>query len=286
VILTLLVLGTAPAQESLSMLLLVSDPEGLLQGAPQVTLTNAAGAVLSYSPRDDGALPDIAAGDGLYAQPVLGFQGRQAALVITDGQRSWQGDSSIATDSNTPMLLARLRADGSLEFSDSPPPAAGPEVVETRPELASSEARVRLGWGYWLWAALLSVGGAVLGRGLLRLRSAASAPARLAVTPPVIAPRRIAASELEAACAALIATHRVVVLGPAPPGTIACLDAHPLPGELVAAVEALALSPGPSPALLVTDPTLLAPGSDPVGELERRVGGRFPLVVSAESRDL
>jgi hypothetical protein len=277
-----LLLGAALAQEpGLSLLFLVNDPEGLLQGDPQLTLTDAAGMVSTYSPRDNGVLPDIAEGDALYAQPILGLQSVQVEVMITDGQRSWQDSSIISTDSKTPMLLVELGADGSLAFSDSPPASVGPEDGGERPEIVGSDARAQMRWGYWLWAALMTACGVVLARGLLRLKANAQAPARLAVEAPVVTSRRISTADLDAVCAALVESHRVVVVGPAQPGTIACLDAHPLPGEVVAAVEALALSPGRSPALLVTDPSQLAPGADPVAALERRVAGRFPLVVVA-----
>ncbi len=279
-----LLLGAALAQDAgLSLLFLVNDPEGLLQGEPQLTLTDAAGTVSTYSPRDNGMLPDIAEGDGLYAQPILGLQGVRVEVTITDGQRSWQDSGTISIDSKTPMLLIQLGADGSLEFSDSPPASVGPEDGGERPEIVGSDARAQLRWGYWLWAVMMAAGGVVLARWLLRLRERAQAPARLAVEAPVVVSRRIASADRDAVCAALVEAHRVVVVGPAQPGTIACLDAHPLPGELVAAVEALALSPGRSPALLITDPALLAPGADPVAALERLVAGRFPLVVVTSS---
>ena len=277
-----LLVGAVLAQEpGFSLLFQINDPDGLLQGDPQLTLTDAAGTAHSHSPRDDGQLPDIAPGDGLYAQPIFAFQGARAEVVIGDGQRTWQGSSAIATDSNTPMLVARLRADGTLDFSDSPPPSASPEAVSARPEVTGSEARVRLGWGYGLWAVLMAAGGVAAARGGLRLRAAALAPAQLSVQPPAIAPRRIAAEDCEAVCAALLQAHRVVVLGPPLPGTIACLDARPLPGELVAAVAALALSPGRSVALLVTDIDRLPPARDRVADLEAAVGQRFPLVIVA-----
>ena len=93
--------------------------------------------------------------------------------------------------------------------------------------------------------------------------------------------RRISAEALEETCAALCQEHRVVLLGDPLPQTIACLDARPLPGELVGAIETLALSAGRSPALVIADVARLAPvgRQDPVSMLLLQAAGRFPVVI-------
>ena len=77
---------------------------------------------------------------------------------------------------------------------------------------------------------------------------------------------------------------RLVVLGELaqPPANVfPCQERAPLPVELVRAVERLAVEPGPPVALLLTAPDLLdTPGpGDPLVDLVREVGGRFPLWV-------
>jgi len=275
----LLLLSAALAQQNNSLLFQIHDPEGLLQGSPIVTMVDAAGNIQNNEPRDDGIRPDVVADDGLYVHPVMNLTGVDIQIHVSDGQQEWEGNTEINVDTTTPMLVARLTQDGTMRFSDWPPPTKSADG-STRPELTSEETG-QLNRGYWLWAIFIGIGGGTLGIGLLSLRKAASAPAKLSVTHPSIPTTLVSHEDLEATVESLIKTHRVVVLGKPLDGTIGCTEPQVHPAELFAATVELALSPGRSPALVITDTARLVPSGStpPVMELEELVAGRIPMVV-------
>ncbi len=159
-------------------------------------------------------------------------------------------------------------------------PLAGPSAPApldpdlTRVSLASAA----------LWSAILGGFAAGVGGVAAWQRRRAPRPATLVVPEGErVAPVRITADEVAGALAGPLRGYRVVALGPVPADAAVgtCGDAGVLPSELVSAIERFAATPGPSPALLVTDLAQLdRPGPEsPAEALARAVDGRFPLFV-------
>lgn len=266
-------------------LLKLHDPDSLLQGAPQVRLTDAQGTTTTVTPRDDGTMPDTQAGDSIWSGPVFGLAPGPLSVQVEQGERTWQDSTTLDGRSAAPLVQLQLRADGTVPEATAPTPPGGKQ--EERPLVITDPTGTPLlttdaaAWqGTWLWILALSAAGLGAGLGSRWLGRRPEGPARLAPVPTgSFPPMRLHAEDLDGVLAGPLAGHRVVTLGDPLGRGIPCLEEGPLPWELVRAVEALAATPGPPVALLVADPAALdAPGrGEPLEDLARRVGGRFPL---------
>ena len=179
---------------------------------------------------------------------------------------------------------------GGDDSRPDPIPASDQPIVPDRSTVAdptrAAERPSSFAPGLTLWAVLFALLGTGLALAPSWLGRRNRGPAPLDPQPPTgtVAPIRLRARDVDGALDGPLEGHRVIVLGPIPDergGLIRCQQRAPLPDELVAAVEGIAASEGPRPALLVTDAARLdRPGRAPAVEaLAARVGGRFPLWV-------
>lgn len=288
------------------MMLKVQDPGELLVGDPVVTLSSPGLNAVTVRPRDDGQLPDRAAGDRLYVAAVRDYSGREVQVQVADGTRTWQGRVVMQMSLALPLLAIKLEPDGRavrLEGQEGPEDPRGSvgsarETAGGRPASLGWQERLdpgpdpeARGRGQALWLAMF-LG---LGFGLATLavlfgrRPTRAVRLSSGLALGQFAPRRVDALHVAALLRGPLSGHRVIAVGRSPDalpkGLIRCLDDAPLPAELTRAVEALAATTGPQPALLVLDPSALdRPGPlDPLSDLHRRVAGRFPLFVVGAS---
>lgn len=277
-----LLLPSIASAQGYGFLLKIEDPSGLIEGEAQVELSGPEGnAVVSV--RDDGTMPDAIAGDGAYSVSVSSRLGTPMSAVITSGDSTWTGEAELDLDTDKPEVHLRLRASGVAEIAESDLSLS--PVSPTHHDDAPPPPGVDPGIGVWLWGFLVMGVGVGVGLVLVRLGRRPAAASRLAreigEREP---PRRIDPADLTVALTGPLAEVRLVVLGELaqpPANAIPCRERAPLPVELVRAVERLAVEPGAPVALLLAAPDLLdAPGpGDPLLDLAREVGGRFPLWV-------
>ncbi len=273
--------GVANAQ-AYGFLLKIQDPSAFLGDEAEVVLTGPDGNT-TVIVRDDGTMPDAIAGDRAYSASVSERLGSPVTAVITGGDSRWEGTAELDLESDKPEIHLRLRAGGVAETFESDlelsPVSMGDQSDAPPPP------GVDPGIGVWLWGFLFLGVGVGVGIAVVRLGRRPTAASPLAgVRAQHEAPRRIEPADLAAALEGPLAGTRLAVLGTLrwpPENAIPCVEQAPLPIELVRAVERLAVEPGPPVALLLTAPDLLdRPGpGDPVVDLAREVGGRFPLWV-------
>lgn len=282
IVVWLLFLPSIASAQGFGFLLKIQDPSGFLGDEAQVDLTGPEGNTV-VTVRDDGTMPDAIEGDGAYSVSVSARLGTPMTAVITSGDSTWTGEAELDLDSDKPEVHLLLKASGVAETAESDlflsPVAHGDHDDSPAPPGADP------GVGLWIWGFLILGVGVGVGVALVRLGR------RPATASPLVregggreSPRRIDPGDLSAALAGPLAEVRLVVLGELaqpPANVIPCRERAPLPVELVRAVERLAVEPGPPVALLLTAPDLLdAPGpGDPLVDLVREVGGRFPLWV-------
>lgn len=288
------------ARAERGLLVQVQDSEHVLGTKVLVRLTGATGDVRTLQAADDGNVPDVSAGDGVWTAPLPSVRDTSGTVRIESGGRSWELSTELPMSDEKPFLRLAVSADGSIREATEPLPGTGGGGGgggDFRPLSA-------MGNGSGMQMAMQqpmqqttpvpteslifpsALGGATIGLGIgaLALRALRVRPVRLvapqsAPTPPV----RLTRDQIAAALAGPLAGLRVVCLGPAPNGAsvIRSEDRGALPAELVAAVERLAATPGPPPALLITDPGALdrTGRAPPARVLARAVDGRFPLYV-------
>ena len=273
--------GVASAQ-AYGFLLKVEDPSAFLGDEAKVVLTGPEGTTTA-TVRDDGTMPDAIAGDRAYSVSVSERLGSPVTAVITGGDSRWEGTVELDLESDKPEIHLMLRAGGVAETFESDLELSPVSVGDHSD--APPPPGVDPGIGIWLWGFLFLGVGLGVGIAVVRLgRRPTAASALEGVPGRREAPRRVEPADLAAALAGPLAGTRLAVLGTLrwpPENAIPCVEQAPLPVELVRAVERLAVEPGPPVALLLTAPDLLdRPGpGDPVVELAREVGGRFPLWV-------
>jgi len=273
-------------------LLQVQDPSGFLQADASITLKGSAGSWRQATLVDDGEMPDILAGDNIYTQAVPTFPDEQVTFTVTSADRSWTGKATLDPDDVKALVRLRLTSDGRATQVQAPTPSGAPPPTASAtqgPQTPVAEtvqpAAINLGPGAIVWALCLVAAAAGAGLGLVVLGRRARSPAALRVQPAdPIAPLRLLSDQVDAALGGPLARHRVVVHGPLDgtyPHVVQCEEIAPLPIELVAAVQGLAVQPGPPVALLLTRPDGLdSPGPvDPLADLARLVAGRFPVWV-------
>ena len=133
-----------------------------------------------------------------------------------------------------------------------------PIVVEVTPPL-----RNPMEPGLLLWGFLVSVVNILAAFVLIRRGTRLVRPARLSRPKPTqIAPVGIELEHVNRALEGPLAGYRVVLVGqvrPLPDKAFPCDERGVSPGELVAAVQELALTPGPPVAVLVVEPGDLDP---------------------------
>ncbi len=112
-------------------LLVISDPEGLLGGEPQVTLCEEGTSVAVL---DEGNPPDVAAGDNTWAAVAPGCVGDTLMTLSADGDEKWSGDLGLDPTISSPSVRVtvsssgvdvKLAGDGPDEGADVVPPAEG-----------------------------------------------------------------------------------------------------------------------------------------------------------------
>ena len=283
-------------------LLEVTSPSAPLGGAPEVTASGAGSESVDLGPKDDGVPPDATAGDEIYTAHVPAFSGATVDLRVTAGDRSWT--TSVSLDADRPFSRVTLElgsdgdvvatpiAGGGIEGQPLPPadgPAPQPVAQQTAghgdPDRAAEKPE-SIAASLVLWGVLAAAFGLGLALAARWLGRRSEGAARLSPAPPqgTVAPVTLDAGDLDAALAGPLREHRIVALGEVPdghPALFAVEDRGPLPGEVVAAVEGLAATSGPAPALLITDVGLLdRPGRESaLDALDRRVARRFPMWV-------
>ena len=294
-------------------MLKIADHQGLLTKPAKVTLRGSSGTVRKVSPADNGVRPDVSAGDRIYTAPVPSFPDLIANYEIRSGDNKWTGKfgldpkdvkatmvvklarggkSDPLTEEQARRLIKPMRVVAKPSAGHRSPRGERPKApaggAATYPDRQASEGfsrQAKVGPGFVLWALLfVSFGlGLAITVALLGRRSGAAAQLVPPAAPSPVAPMRLQ-GPVDAALAGPLASYRVVLLGPAPEGAdglVTCQDEAPLPDELVAAVESLAVTQGAPVALLLTDKELLdqPDQADPVVTLNKRVAGRFPLWV-------
>lgn len=268
-----------------NQLLVLSDPSGVVPEAPTLRIVSGDGTVLELHPRDDGQDVDMRAGDRSFSAtaPLLA-PGRYTFTVPTASDPLEGTLEAQARATDKPVLYITLKT-GRLVVEETDPAGMGRrEGGAGRGRTLETTASVDLSVGLYLL--LLAVGAGQVGAALWFLARARSRPrpARLVGggTPHRFSPQRVARADLPALLAGPLAGYRRVRVGGGVPGESDLLvEPGALPGEVVAAVEDLAVRPGPPVALVVEDPAALDAQDlcDPLAALESRVDGRFPLVV-------
>ena len=299
--------GERAAKGRPGFLLQIYDPKRYLKQPPTVTLRGSMGTERIITPHDSGKIQhsDVQRGDRIFSGPAPFFTDGVVNITIRSVRRVWQIKVKVDQEQAQSLVFLQLFAGDKVKEvprdvagKPQPPNQVGlgrnlggvrtviPTVTRT-PRPKSMGGSDRGASGFVMWALLfvtlglgIAITWALTGRrprGAARLAAADAAP---------IAPVRLELEALDAALDGPLARQRVVVLGETPRQSassrvIRCLERHPLPDELVSAVERLAVVPGPALALLVSDPELLdrAGPADPVVSLQRRVAGRFPLWV-------
>jgi hypothetical protein len=274
--------GPATAGARRGFLLQLHDPGGYLSGSPVVELKGSEGSTREVRPLDDGNPPDVKPDDDVWTVAVPSFLDPRVDIEIKASGRSWTGSAKLDPDDVKALVRLRLEPDGQALAEAQQVPAAPAKGSSGSDQAAATSTGT--GPGALLWAlAFAAVGlGTGLGFALVGRRPRGRARVEEPAVVPV-PPRRLEAGDVTRALAGPLAGHRVLVLGEAPDGPLVhrCTEPAPLPRELVAAVEHLAVVAGPPVALLVTEPARLDRSGpwEPVPELARRVAGRFPLFV-------
>lgn len=137
-------------------------------------------------------------------------------------------------------------------------------------------ASLAAGTLFWAGVVCLAAAAALLWRG----RAAGQDP-RGSGPGQDTTPRTVDAEDLDLAVRGPLAAHRLLVVGegPPPPGG-RLVPPGAMPAEILGALDQLARTPGPPPALLVQSPrTLEAWDHDPIQELRGLLAGRHPLWV-------
>ena len=294
------------------------DPAKLMKKPPRVTLLGSSGASRMVMPRDDGTAEDVKAGDSFHTSVVPSFPDPKLNIEIASGEKKWSLDVTLDARDDHAMIIAYVETNGRVSrlninevmavmrpkakapkapvFGIDPPrealhihrekiPHSGPPGA---PAAGSSKSKVRakLGPGFAIWAVLLVSFGLGLGVTISIMGRRSRPVARLAgvALEGEHAPVRLEMGRVSDALAGPLSGHRVITVGDtdlALEGVIPCLDRGPLPDELVAAAEALALTNGAPPALLILDPDSLdRPGpAEAVVDLAAALSGRVPLWV-------
>jgi hypothetical protein len=291
----------AEARAERGLLVQVQDSERVLGTEVVVRLTGTSGDVRTLQAADDGNIPDVSAGDGVWTAPLPSVRDTSGTVRVESGGRSWELSTELPMSDEKPFLRLAVSADGSIREASEPLPGTGGGGGGAGGEFRPLSAMGNGGGAQMSMQQPMqqstpvptqslifpsALGGATIGLavGALALRALRVRPVRLvapqsAPTPPV----RLSADQVADALAGPLAGMRVVCLGPAPNGArvIRPEERGALPAELVAAVERLAATPGPSPALLITDPGALdrTGRAPPARVLARAVDGRFPLYV-------
>ncbi len=299
--------GVKPTKGRPGFLLQIYDPKSYLKVAPKVTLKGSLGTGRVIVPQDSGKIQhsDVIKGDRVFSAPAPFFPDGMVNIAIKSQRRKWAIKVRMNPEVAQALVFLQLFKNGKIKEvpRDSvgkplPPGHVGlgggrnlgavREVIPTvtRPTRPKSQGgSANLGSGFVLWAlAFVTLGLGVAITWALTGRKPRGASRLAAPGKQPIAPVQLTADQVAAVLQGPLADHRVVLLGEAPDGggdVVRCLEEHPLPEELVTAVEQLAVSPGPPVALLVTDPELLdrAGPTDPAISLSKRVARRFPLYV-------
>jgi len=286
---------------------------------PRVTLLGSSGASRVVMPRDDGTAEDVKAGDSFHTSVFPSFPDPKLKIEISSGDKKWNLDVKLDAGDDHAMIIAYVEDNGRVSrlninevMAVMRPKASAPEApsfgidpprealhihrektghtgAPRAPSDATKKSKVRakLGPGFAIWAVLLVGFGLGLGVTISIMGRRSRPVARLAGVEMEgeHAPVRLQMSQVPAALAGPLSGHRVIAVGEADEleleGVIPCLDRGPLPDELVAAAEALSLTEGPSPALLILDADSLdRPGpAEAVVDLAAALSGRIPVWV-------
>lgn len=264
-------------------LLYVEDRAGLLEDDIDVVIVGESGLVRKVKPNDRGRLPDASAGDRRLTASAPDFSDSRVFLTIpTKSGEPIDVDADLGDRAGDTILVVALEAGGKVEVRTESADIGAGRVLRTQKD-ASQLDRVAVGAAF--------SAGATVGAGIgaiLLLRGAGSWVRGPRRRPGGRQPAlRLHAHEVPALLHGDWAGHRVVVVGPMPAdhGAAAlfpCREPAPLPAEVVAQVEDLALLGGAVVALLVTDPRALdrAGALTPLVDLGRLVAGRFPYAVA------
>lgn len=261
---------------------------------PQAMLVSGDGPVRSVPLRDDGQAPDLVAGDGRYAGSASSVPAGLSELRIEGKDGVWNGlAEGLSPDQGRLTWMVELDAEGGLQVTPrEPPPPPGPPGGAAPPDGGPPDPPPRVTSptqllpGTLLWALAFLGGGLGLGLGIWRYGRGSVRRSQLLDLPHEAIPSRtVEPHALGGLVEGALADHRWVVVGPVPEAMAhvvhyRCADSRPVPEELVAAVEDLAVRDGGPVALLVTDAEQLgrAGRRKPREDLERWVDDRFPLV--------
>jgi hypothetical protein len=117
--------GDPAAPSGRGLLFQIYDPGAALLAPPEVTLTDAAGVARAASPRDDGAMPDVHAGDGVYSAPVPDVAAGPLTAVIQAGADSWTVAGEQRVDDPLPRLIVIVEAgEARIAPADAPIPGS------------------------------------------------------------------------------------------------------------------------------------------------------------------
>lgn len=284
-----------------TIILQLHDPKSNLSGPPELRLAALPDAV--FHPLDDGKGVDPHAGDRVFSAALSGWDGEATTFKLSDGKRSW---TARGKHEGGTWIWVRLHNERTLQVGDGAPPEAaegsgggpvgllGPSTGSRTEVPSGSNPLGPVSTTVWvvtagIWGLALSSLLGALGLGIARL---GQAPVRPAVVrserepPPPVPLRRLRPEELGAALEAL-GERRLLVVGRVEgtplPSSLQVFEVEPgaLPAELLAAATELALREGPPLALLVLDRSALdrEEGPDALASLERRLAGRFPVLV-------
>ena len=127
----------AAAPSGRGLLFQIYDPGAALQAPPELTLTDAAGVARTASPRDDGAMPDVHAGDGVYSAPVPDVAAGPLTAVIQAGAASWTVAGEQRADDPLPRLIVIVEA-GEARVAPADAPIPGSPFAQRDPGEAPS----------------------------------------------------------------------------------------------------------------------------------------------------
>lgn len=297
--------GTRPPDGKRAGFLLKLNPLEMKAGTVlKVFLKGESGKTRTMMVEDNGKVPDMMKGDGMYAASVPSFPDDKVSYVIEGGGSKWTGEFAHDPKDLKPMIFLTLQPDGTAKVMNKEstqqikpmssawptgaPMAAKPPEGGGKPGPPNKPAVVMATWdigpGYLLWSIFFFTFGLGLALIVAYRGRLGRGKARLSRLPAAgdIDTVRIPEAQVLATLETGLEQHRVVVFGRLPRTSldvITCEEEAPLPEELTQAVEHLAVSPGQPVALLVTQPDLLdrQGREDPVTTLERLVDRRFPL---------
>ncbi|MCB9761484.1 MAG: hypothetical protein H6739_16695 [Alphaproteobacteria bacterium] len=222
------------------LMLRIADPEAQLQGAVE-GVVEGDGVTARFTPKDDGAPPDVVADDGIRAVVVQAPDAARLQITLTDSRGEVFTGAVTLTPGAQMDLDVRITGDGAVEAYTplGPSGAASGSTPRGSPQMEGAEGRT-LPWAVAAVGWLLAIG-------LLRRRD------RRGGTSPVpgLAPARVGPTvyrepePAERLLVALGAAHRVLVVGPLPDvevgeGSTFHLGPSPVAlGEVQARVDAL-----------------------------------------------